>query len=113
MKPQEFKRIYYPKLVKFVYQHKGIGLIVDQIFKPMRKVASAVVSKLFKPIAKKALESGVKHAGERLGKAVSEKSGDLIMKKLGIWNHQQKRQKKESTKPSKTNEKGWHRSYDQ
>ena len=50
----------------------------------MRKVASAVVSKLFKPIAKKALESGVKHAGERLGKAVSEKSSDLIMKKLGI-----------------------------
>ena len=33
-------------------------------------------------MAKKALESGVSHAGDRLGKAAAEKSGDLIMKKL-------------------------------
>ena len=36
----------------------------------------------FKPVAKKVLESGVSHAGERLGKKISEKSGDLIMKRL-------------------------------
>ena len=33
-------------------------------------------------MAKKALESGIKNTGERLGKKISEKSGDLIMKKL-------------------------------
>ena len=33
-------------------------------------------------MAKKALESGVSHAGDKLGKAAAEKSGDLIMKKL-------------------------------
>ena len=82
MKPYEFKRFYHPKLGRFVYQHKGSGLIVDNIFKPLKSVASSVFKKFAKPIAKKALESGVSHAGDRLGKAVSEKSGDLIMKKL-------------------------------
>ena len=82
MKPYEFKRFYHPKLGRFVFQHKGSGLIVDNIFKPLKSVASSVFKKFAKPIAKKALESGVSHAGERLGKAVSEKSGDLIMKKL-------------------------------
>ena len=82
MKPYEFKRFYHPKLGRFVFQHKGSGLIVDNIFKPLKSVASSVFKKFAKPIAKKALESGVSHAGDRLGKAVSEKSGDLIMKKL-------------------------------
>ena len=82
MKPYEFKRFYHPKLGRFVFQHKGSGLIVDNIFKPLKSVASSVFKKFAKPIAKKALESGVSHAGERLGKSVSEKSGDLIMKKL-------------------------------
>ena len=82
MKPYEFKRFYHPKLGRFVFQHKGSGLIADNIFKPLKSVASSVFKKFAKPIAKKALESGVSHAGDRLGKAVSEKSGDLIMKKL-------------------------------
>ena len=82
MKPYEFKRFYHPKLGRFVFQHKGSGLIVDNIFKPLKSVASSVFKKFAKPIAKKALESGVSHAGDRLGKAAAEKSGDLIMKKL-------------------------------
>ena len=47
------------------------------------KAASAVFSKFAKPIAKKALQSGISHAGDKLGKKAAEKSGDLIMKKLG------------------------------
>ena len=82
MKPYEFKRFYHPKLGKFVFRHKGSGLIVDNIFKPLKSVASSVFKKFAKPMAKKALESGVSHAGDRLGKTVVEKSGDLIMKKL-------------------------------
>ena len=82
MKPYEFKRFYHPKLGRFVYQHKGSGLIVDNIFKPLKSVTSSVFKKFAKPIAKKALQSGVSHADERLGKAVSEKSGDIIMKRL-------------------------------
>ena len=33
-------------------------------------------------MAKKALESGVSHAGDKMGKKIAEKSGDLIMKQL-------------------------------
>ena len=82
MKPYEFKRFYHPKLGKFVFQHKGSGLIIDNIFKPLKSVASSVFKKIAKPMAKKALESGVSHAGDKIGKAAAEKSGDLIMKKL-------------------------------
>ena len=83
MKSYEFSRFFHPKLGRFVYRHKGTGLIVDNIFKPMRAVASAVFSKFAKPLAKKALQSGISHAGDKLGKKAAEKSGDLIMKKLG------------------------------
>ena len=87
MKSYEFSRYYNPRIGRFVYRHKGTGLIVDNIFKPMRKVAakaaSAVFNKFAKPVAKKALQSGISHAGDKLGKKAAEKSGDLIMKKLG------------------------------
>ena len=33
-------------------------------------------------MTKKALESGISHAGDKLGKKAAEKSGDFIMKKL-------------------------------
>ena len=83
MKSYEFSRFFHPKLGRFVYRHKGTGLIVDNIFKPMRAVASAVFNKFAKPVAKKALQSGISHAADKLGKKAAEKSGDLIMKKLG------------------------------
>ncbi|WP_284130571.1 hypothetical protein, partial [Klebsiella pneumoniae] len=72
MKPYEFTRFYHPKLGRFVYKHKGNGIIVDNILKPMRSIASTVFQKFAKPIAKKALESGISHIGEKLGKTISE-----------------------------------------
>ena len=83
MKSYEFSRYWDPRRGRFLFRHKGTGAIVDNIFKPMRKVASAVFSKFAKPLAKKALQSGISHAGDKLGKKAAEKSGDLIMKKLG------------------------------
>ena len=82
MKPYEFKRYYHPKLGRFVYKHKGSGIIVDNIFKPLKSAISSVFQKIAKPMAKKAITAGVSHAGEKLGKKAAEKSGDLIMKKL-------------------------------
>ena len=86
MKSYEFKRIYHPKLGRFVYKHKGNRIVVDKLFGFLRKVvstaASNVMGKLVKPMAKKALKSGVEHAGDKIGKKVAEKSGDLIMKKI-------------------------------
>ena len=82
MSSHEYKRIYHPKLGRFVYQHKGSGIIVDNIFKPLKSLASSAFKKVAKPMAKKALESGISHTGDKLGKKAAEKSGDFIMKKL-------------------------------
>ena len=79
MKAYEFSRFYDPRRGRFIFKHKGTGVIVDNIFKPMKTVASALFKKFAKPVAKKALEAGISH---RLGKKISEKSGDMIMKKL-------------------------------
>ena len=82
MPSYRFKRVYHPKLGKYVYQHKGSGLFVDNIFKPLSKMMGKASQMVLKPLAKKALRSGIGHAREKLGKKSVEKSGDLIMKKL-------------------------------
>ena len=46
MKPYEFMRFYHPKLGRFVYKHKGSGIIVDNIFKPMKSVVSSISKSL-------------------------------------------------------------------
>ena len=83
MMTYNYKRIFHPGLGKFVYKHKGSGLIVDNIFKPVKKIVDVVL----KPIAKKALKSGIESAGDKIGKKVVEKvvekvekSGHLFMK---------------------------------
>ena len=82
MSSYEYKRIYHPSLGRFVYQHKGSGILVDNIFNPVKQVFSKASEMVLKPFAKKVLKSGIEHAGDRLGKKAAEKSGDLIMKKL-------------------------------
>ena len=79
-------------------------MIVDNIFKPMKKVASAVFTKFAKPVAKKALQSGISHAGDKLGKKAAEKSGDLIMKKLGNMRIGSKKQPQPSSAPVSSGE---------
>ena len=78
MKLNEYREIYHPSFGKFVFKHRGSGLIVDNIFKPMKMI----VDKVFKPVAEKALKSGIESAGDKLGKKVVEKSGHLFIKKL-------------------------------
>ena len=68
--------MYHPKLGKFVYKHKGNGIVVDKLFSPLRKVvtsASSVFSNLVKPMAKNPLKSGVEHAGDKTGKKLLKK----------------------------------------
>jgi len=77
-----YKRIFHPSLGRFVYKHKGSGLIVDNIFKPIKMI----MNKVLKPVAKKALKSGIESAGDKIGKKVvekvAEKSGHLFIKDL-------------------------------
>ena len=82
MRLYEFKRIYHPILGTYVYQHKGSGLIVDNIFKPTKKLLSTATQTLLKPLAKKALKSGIEHAGDKIGRRAAEKAGQTIMKRL-------------------------------
>ena len=86
MKSREFKKIYHPRTGRYVYKHRGNGIIVDNLMKPLKKVASALTGQVLKPFAKKAIQAGVSHAGEKLGKKaadkVIEKSGELIRKRL-------------------------------
>ena len=78
MSSYEYKRIYHPKLGRFVYEHKGSGIIVDNIFKPVGRVLSKVPEMVLKPFAKKALESGISHAGDKLGKKQLKKAESLL-----------------------------------
>ena len=55
MSSYEYKRIYHPKLGRFVYEHKGSGIIVDNIFKPIKSVFNSAVQKVAKPMVKKRL----------------------------------------------------------
>ena len=60
MKPYEFRRVHHPKLGRFVYKNKGNGIIIDNIFKPLRKMvtsaASSVFGNLVKLVAKKSFK---------------------------------------------------------
>ena len=77
-----YKKKFHPSFGRFVYKHKGSGLIVDNIFKPIKMI----MNKVLKPVAKKALKSGIESAGDKIGKKVvekiAEKSGHLFIKDL-------------------------------
>ena len=69
---------------RYVYEHRGNGLIVDNIMKPLRGAISAAASKAGRTVAraigKKASKTAKAVAGKATAKA--EKSGDLIRRRL-------------------------------
>ena len=105
MKSREFKKIYHPRAGRYVYKHRGNGIIVDNLMKPLKKVASAITGQVLKPFAKKAIQAGVSQAGERVGKKaadkVIERSGELIRKRLSSRSSGSKKATK-STKSTKS-----------
>ena len=89
MNSKEFKRIYHPKLGRYVYAHRGNGLIVDNLLKPLGRKAKEFGSKVVRPFLKKKAKETISKAGEKLGqKAIekltqkSENAGDLIRQRL-------------------------------
>ena len=75
--------------------------------KPLKRVASALTGQVLKPFAKKAIQAGVSHAGERVGKKaadkVIERSGELIRKRLSSRSSGSKKATK--SKPGKAKPK--------
>ena len=116
MQTYNYKRIFHPKLGRFVYKHKGSGSIVDNIFKPMKKMLSTATKAVLKPLAKKALKSGIESAGDKIGKKavdfagkkVAENSGHLFMKDLHSLGKQvEKTQKQKVVKAPKKQEEDY------
>ena len=110
MNSKEFKRIYHPKLGRYVYAHRGNGLIVDNVLKPLGRKAKEFGSKVVRPLLRKKAKETISKAGERLGqKAIkkwtqkSENAGDLIRQRLdgrqrnGRQTNGKKRQRKSQT----------------
>ena len=89
MHSKEFKKIYHPRLGRYVYEHRGNGLIVDNLFKPLGRKAKEIGKKVVQPFLKAKGKEGLSKAGEKLGKRAvqmtSERAGDLIRKRLK-WN---------------------------
>ena len=86
MHSREFKKIYHPKLGRYVYEHRGNGLIVDNLFKPLGRKAKEIGKKVVQHFLKAKAKEGLAKAGEKLGKRAvqmtSERAGDLIRKRL-------------------------------
>ena len=55
MLSREFKKIYHPRMGRYVYKHRGNGLIVDTLMKPLKSVAKSVLGNIVKPFANKQL----------------------------------------------------------
>ena len=58
---REFKKIYYPSLGRYVYEHRGNGLIVDNIMKPLKGVKGAI-------------STAANKAGRAVARAIGKKS---------------------------------------
>ena len=89
MNSKEFKRIYHPKLGRYVYAHRGNGLIVDNVLKPLGRKAKEFRKAVVKPFLKKKAKETLSKAGEKLGQKATEKwtqksenAGDLIRQRL-------------------------------
>ena len=94
MNSKEFKRIYHPKLGRYVYAHRGNGLIVDNVLKPIQRKAKEFGKAVVKPFLKKKAKETISKAGERLGQkaikkwtqktkqSLEENAGDLIRHRL-------------------------------
>ena len=107
MHSREFKKIYHPRLGRYIYEHRGNGLIVDNLLKPIGRKAkefgSKVVQLFLKKKAKEIGKKGLAKAGEKIGQKVAQKlsqremAGDLIQKRLNktISRPVKKRQKEQ------------------
>ena len=83
MKSREFKKIYHPSLGRYVYEHRGNGLIVDNIMKPLEGALSAAANKAGRAVAKAiGKKAGTAKSAAAKATAKSEKSGDLIRRRL-------------------------------
>ena len=82
MHSREFKKIYHPRLGRYVYEHRGNGLIVDNLLKPIGRKAKEFGSKVVQPfLKKKAKEIGKKDSLKLVRKLVKKLPKNLVKEK--------------------------------
>ena len=104
MKSREFKKIYHPKLGGYVYEHRGNGLIVDNIMKPLKAGLSTAANKAARAVVKK-FSKGAKEKAKAIKTKAEEKSGDLIRQRLSGSRGKQSRTPKTSQRSRASNAK--------
>ena len=82
MKSREFKKIYHPKLGGYVYEHRGNGLIVDNIMKPLKAGLSTAANKAARAVVRKFTKGAKAKSATAKATKAQEKSGDLIRQRL-------------------------------
>ena len=80
---KEFKKIDHPKLGRYVYEHHGNGLIVDNLMKPLKAVGRTLkrATKFAKVVDSPPSPLLIAMPTPRIS---SEKAGDLIGKRLNV-----------------------------
>jgi len=94
MLSSEFKKIYHPRMGRYVYRHRGNGLNVDTLMKPLKICSKICICNVVKPFAKRAIKVGVSHAGERVGKAAANKAIEKLGNRLSQMNREQSKGRK-------------------
>ena len=80
MNRSDWKTFYHPKKGKFLYKHKGTGVVTDSIFKlgkvlkkPLANLVKKTGQKVAEKVAEKASTVAVKKAGDKIANLVSRK----------------------------------------
>ena len=81
------EKSYHPQKGKYVWKHKGTGVVTDSLFKlgkVLKKPLIGVFKKQGEKIAKKAGEKIAKKAGEKIAKKAGDKIGEILRKRKAI-----------------------------
>ena len=73
----EWQNIYHPKFGKYVYKHKGTGVLVDSLFK-IGKVLKKPILNLAKKAGKQVAEKGIAKASDVVVKKAGDKIGNVL-----------------------------------
>ena len=87
MHSKEFKKIYHPNLGRYVYEHRGNGLIVNNLMKPLKAVGRTLKrATKFAEVVDSPPPPPISMSTPRISiptpQISSEKAGDLIRKRL-------------------------------
>ena len=83
-RPSEWKKIYHPRMGRYVVKHKGTGVIRDTLMnigKPLFKSAASAVKSAAKALGKKTVEKAADAGSKVIVKKAGDKIGNLLRKK--------------------------------